>query len=232
MTLDRALGLLGVIIGLPSFLALFFSDQATAALLCGVIAILMVAAAVWVNKAATDHPFRMDQVVVHLDLSKGPPEATLTKTYKIVPNFNHLTQMVHRNIAADGDVSDFRWNGRPIPNAQQRRTMGGEYEITVPFTPAPSRGKPFDGSLSYKLLNSFPADSESLGYVVDFPTKIVTITVTLPAARKCLTAIPRLAFGGQERDLSALTIGPNRETLSISVKKPRVGSQIITYWTW
>jgi len=232
MTLDRGLGLLGLIVGLPSFLALFFSDHATTALLCVVIAVLAIGAAVWVNKVGTDHPFRMDVVEVHLDLSKGPSQATLTKTYKIVPNFNHLTQMVHRNIAADGDVRDFNWNGRPIPDAQQRRTMGGEYEITVPFTPAPSRGKPFDGKLSYDLIDSFPAHSESLGYVVDFPTKIVTITVTLPTNKACLTAIPRLAFGGQERDLRDLIIAPDRCTLKYSVKKPRVGSQIITYWTW
>lgn len=119
------------------------------------------------------HPFKMRTVDVHLDLSVGAHLATLTKAYKVIPTFAGLTQLVHRNINADGEVCDFYWDGAPIAQSNIRLTSG-DYEVTIPFTPPPRRGSEFPGELKYTLKNSFASNREWLTYAVDFPSDVLS----------------------------------------------------------
>ena len=231
MSLDRALGILGFILGLPGFFALFFSPFQTSAAIASVSSVLLLASAVWTNHLLTRHPFRMRRVDVTLAFDADVRRAVLSKDYRLVANFNQLNQIVHKNNAADGSIVDFKWNGKPVPATHQRKVLG-EFELTIPLSPAPARGQEFPGRLEYTLLDSFPSDDESLSYVVDFPTRVVSIQVQLPQKKPCVTAAARLSFGGQERELDGLVISQDKRTLTLEVSRPRIGGQLVIYWTW
>ncbi len=229
MSLDRALAVLGLIIGLPAFFALFFSSHAVEAILTALLAVVLIVAAVAVNHVASRHPFRLTAVDVDLDLSTSPASARLRKDYRLVANFGQLNQLIHRNIAADGQIHSFTWNGSPVAATGVETSMG-EYRVTVPLIPAPTRGKEFGGRLEYALDNSFLSQHESMEYVVDLPTKSASLKIQL--CRPCTTAEARVAIGGQEKDVPGLVIAPDRKSMGIQVKRPKVGSSIRIYWTW
>lgn len=229
MSLDRALGVLGVVIGLPSLLALFFSDQWIISSLAFALAIALIVAGVLVDRATDQHPFKCKRV--DLRLTVDPKVTVLTKTYRMIPSFNDLRQFTHRNIAADGKVHSFLWNGKPIEQSYISLEMG-EYSITIPLIPSPAKGKEFGGELSYTMEDTFPHASESMIYTIDIPTEIVSMTLQL--SRPCTTAEARIEASGQSRQIPGrgLVISEDRKTLTLEAKRPRIGSLVRVYWNW
>lgn len=229
MSLDRALGVLGLIVGLPGFFALFFTNQGTAASLAIALAIVLIGAGVLVERAVNQPAFRCKEV--KLSVTVDPKVSVLKKTYRMVPNFNNLRDFMHRNIAADGRIHTFLWNGKPVDSNHISKQLG-EYSITTPLVPPPSKGKEFGGELSYTMEDAFPDSTESMIYAVDIPTEIVSMTLQL--ARPCTTAEARIEASGQSRELpgKGLIISEDRKTLTLEAKRPRVGSWVRIYWNW
>lgn len=139
--------------------------------------------------------------------------------------------MVHRSINADGQVCDFCWDGAPIAQSNIRLTSG-DYEVTIPFTPPPRRGSEFPGELKYTLKDSFGSNREWLTYAVDFPTDVLSLKITLPNGKPCLKADARVAIGGHQVELDGIQVSPNRQVITLNVKRPKLGTKIVTYWDW
>src|SRR5215510_8644906 len=192
MSLDRALGVLGLIIGLPGFFALFFTNQGTVASLAISLAIVLIGAGVLRERAVNQPAFKCKRV--DLNVTVDPKVAVLKKTYRMVPNFNNLHDFIHRNIAADGQIHTFLWNGKPVDQGRISKQLG-EYSITTLLVPTPTKGKEFGGELSYTMDDAFPAATESMIYAIDIPTEIVSMTLQL--ARPCTKAEPRIDASGQ-----------------------------------
>ena len=232
MTVDRALGILALILGLPGFFALFLSPYHTAAIVCVILAGVILAVSLLVARIVDRPAWEYRSVKVELDLSQGgPAQATLSKTYKIVSNANDQRHLLHRNIGADGRVHSFTWNGVAIPAANISQSMG-EYEVTVEFRPPRARGETFDGVLAYRLDDSFPSVLEAIEYAVDLPTGSAHLTVKLPDAKPCRAPKATLAIGGQERPLAGLKASEDGKTLTLEVSRPRLGSTVRIYWNW
>lgn len=230
MTLERVLGVAGVLVGLPVFVGLFFDPYRTAAIITLSFAIALGVVAILVFNHTRRPPFRMNRVEVRLDLT-NPHQAKLTKSYRIVPSISGLTHIKHRNIAADGKVEKILWDGQEVPAADIRTVMG-EYHVAIQFPRAHTRGREFTGTLSYILVDSFSNTDEYLYYVVDFPAKVVRLEVVLPDTRPCTNPEARLSFGGQDLDLPTLAVSNANKLLTLDVTKPRVGATIAIYWAW
>jgi hypothetical protein len=232
MSLDRGIGIAGLILAIPGFLLLFFSHDSAVAWLALVLAIVFFASAFLVNRAGSLPPFRMNSVRVNLSLNDDlGNEATLRKEYEAVPSYAHLTEMSHRNIAADGAITDLCWNDAPIDQSWVKQALG-EYQITARFPGPLHKGRPFRCVLSYNAIGSFLLNREALVYVVDFPAKIVTICIKFPDRRMCSDAWSYRVQGAGKVPLAKPEIDAQTKTVTVRLKRPQVGAEIEIWWDW
>jgi len=233
MSLDRGLAVAGALLSLPGFMLLFFTDHQTTAILAVFIGLGILVSARTVQYLTNLPPFTMKSVAVVLTFKDDHGKhAVLSKHYVIRPNFNNLGEMAHRNIASDGAVSNICWNDEPVP-AADIRTVLGEYEVTVRFrNQQPRKWHLFQGKLSYMLTDSFNGNEEGLMYVVDFPARAVSFRVDLPAKRRCRSATAYRLEGSGRTALQPPLISGDGATISLTVKRPRVGSEFAIYWRW
>jgi hypothetical protein len=102
--------------------------------------------------------------------------------------------------------------------------------IDLPFSP--QRWKEFNGKLSYELLESFNADTESIMYCVDFPTKKACIIVHFPPNRPCRSATARIIRGAGEMPIQDPSRSDDGRRLELNLDGPIHGAHYIIYWVW
>jgi hypothetical protein len=231
MSLDRWLGAAGVLLSLPGFLLLLFSEQMAVAVLVLALGAAVVGAAVAVYYLTNLPEYTLTSVVVELAvLEADGSRALLTKKYRIRPNYAHLDRMIHRNIAADGSVRNIRWNGSPVSQSDVRQVLG-TYEVTIGFGAPLVRWKEFGGTLSYEAVNSFPGATEALHYVVDFPVRKLEICIRMPPGRKAVN--PRATRkAGLRRTLRDPALTHDGRTIELRVRRPIRGAEYSIYWDW
>lgn len=233
MTVDRILAVIGIAIGLPAFILTFLSGGQAATLLVAALVLAVLGAAFIIHIKTNAAPFYMKEVV--LTLSIHDPEgklATLEKKYKYQANYAHVQELSHRNIAADGSIYDIRWNGEPVPPANIATTLG-EYEVSIREKTPYTKGSVYDGCLSYRMADSFPAAQEAMIYVVDFPCKVLRIIVKLPTDRKCHQVNAyRMQGAGKKEITKNLCREEDGRRISFTVKRPPLGSQYEVWWRW
>ena len=231
MPLDRVLAIAGIIIGIPGVIVLFAAANETLAAFAGLLAALLLGAAFYIRYLFNAPPYTFPEVNATLEFSGDERRAVLRKIYKIRPNYSHLRQLEHRNISADGQISNFLWNGKPIPSSSISQQMG-QYEVLVNLPVIPGRWQIFDGELSYEMKNSFNGNPESVQYCVDFPTKKVVLTILFPKNRPCLSAEARKMQGAGARPIEMPTISQNGRELALTIKRPTYGATYTIYWHW
>lgn len=227
------ISLLSLLIGIPGFLLILASEKYAIFFLVVTIVVVIAIAARIIRKLLKSPPFIMKSVDVYLEIhDTNGALATLKKEYQVVPMFEHLQEMSHRNIAADGAIENLCWNGTPIP-AKQIETIMGEHLITIKFPGPLKRRKQFAGCLSYDAKDSFSSTQESLFYVVDFPAKKVNITINFPAGRVAKTAHGyRVAGSGKELLGTQPVLDGNVRTIKLELKSPRVGDEYEIAFGW
>ncbi len=230
MNLDRALGVAGVLLGLPGFAALFLTPYDTAAAITLALAAVTIAAALLIRSIANRPPYSMDKVEARLDLT-NPDRATHEKVSHVRANVAGLTTLQHKNIASDGTIEDFRWDGDPVPAADIVPDTSA-FKVIVRLPLATTRGQQFTGRLSYVLVKSFPARNEFYSFSVDFPTKLLLMSITFPDNRPSLSQKARVSFGGQEREINGVDVQEGGKRVFLKVKHPKVGSTISIHWSW
>jgi hypothetical protein len=229
--LDRALGIAGIVLGLPSFLILFLDGfQAVAVITLILAAVLIIAAAIvrWYLRLPE---YTMKHVEVTLKfLDDVGAQAVLIKKYRIRPNSFHSREIIHRNNAADGDLINIRWNGQLVPQGQIAEVLG-EFEIKIDFLAPKPWWRSFDGELSYDLVNSFPGEREGLRYVVDFPATKVSFKIEMPSNRPC-TDVEATSRAGGEKVLPRPKVTNGGKLVTMSVKRPYPGGEYRIAWRW
>lgn len=231
MTPDRILAIIGVILGLPGVLTLALTANQTLAITAGVLAVLLLGAAYYVRHILNAPPYRVKDAKVTLSFPEDHRRAILRKEYRIVPNFGHLRQMEHKNIAADGQIENICWDDRPVPPSNILFRLG-EYEIKIDWPIPPRRWQEFSGKLSYDCINSFDAPTEMIVYCVDFPTRCATIVVEFPHDRPCNTCEARQTRGASEVPVQTPELSQDRRRLELKLRRPSYGAQYVIYWTW
>jgi hypothetical protein len=161
MTLDRVLAIIGVILGIPGVVILVLSANQTVAILAGILAALLLGAAYFIRYILNAAPYDVREANVTLTFPNNPQTAILTKAYRIVPNFSHLREIEHKNIAADGKIQNICWDDQPVPANRIVHRLG-EYEIKIDLPFNPRRWQEFRGKLSYECIDSFNANTESI----------------------------------------------------------------------
>ena len=231
LTLDRGLALAGLLIGLPGVLSLFLSANENLAIFAGILGVILLGTAYVVRLVLNAAPYGIKKATVTLSFPNGVQTAVMCKQYKIVPNFRHLTQMEHKNIAADGTIRNICWDDKPVPSGRIQQRLG-EWEIKIDLPFQPRRWQEFQGKLSYECIDSFNGNPEALMYCVDFPTKQASIIVEFPNGRPCLSAEARKIQGSGENPIQNPIISADRQKLQLDLRRPTYGAQYIVYWTW
>jgi hypothetical protein len=231
MSLDRALAIAGLIIGIPGVLVLFLTANQTLAIVAGLLAVLLLLGAFYGRQILNASPYTFPEARVSLAFPGDHNLGVLTKEYRIVPNFGHLRQIEHKNIAADGRIDNIRWNDVPVPpNCIVNRL--GEYEVRIDLPFAPRRWTEFRGKLSYDCIGSFPGNPESMLYCVDFPTRRACIIIEFPKGRPCQSATARMIRGAGEVPIKDPTRSPDGLRLELNLDRPIHGAQYVIYWMW
>jgi hypothetical protein len=232
VTLDRTLAILGVLLGIPGALALFLTSNVTLAVMAGVLAALLLGAAFYIRYLFIAPPYTFPSVKVTLTFVNSEKKAVLRKDYKIRPNFSHLKQLEHRNIASDGTISNICWNNVPVPPTHIKHRLG-EYEVRVDLTVAPRLWSTFEGSLSYELDDSFDSINESMVYCIDFPTKSANIEILFPPNKPCKRAEVRKLHGlGEEHIGDKPILSASGDKLELGITHPSHGANYAIYWEW
>jgi hypothetical protein len=225
---DRFLAIAGVLFGAPGFLLLFGAHVAVAAPFLAIGTLLFVFN--WYRRLP---PFTYEEVECTLAFGDDAKGACLTKRYLIRPNQHHLAQIVHKNIAAEGQILNLRWKDggsfHKIP-ASWRKTNFGDTIVTIPIDPPKPAFAKFDGILEYDLVDSFPSDTESWEHVVDRPTKAMTLTLKLPAKRGQKSVTAKVSLGADPRPVTLTRITATEVVLE--EPRPRLGATYTITWEW
>ena len=188
--------------------------------------------AAWLTSYYTNLPpftvISSDSVLAFLD--DAAVRARMSRTYEIRPNYAHLSEITFGNIVADGSVEAFKWNDRPLSESEIEYVIG-EYRATVRFGAPLRSGKPFKGTLSNEFVNSFPARTEYILYVTDFPTKLAKITVRMPAGRHCSSVRAYKVQGADKTMIREPEVTDDGITIQLILKRPPLGRHAI-YWDW
>jgi hypothetical protein len=231
MPIDRIFAIIGIIIGVPGVMILFATANETLAAFAGTLAALLLGAAFYIRYLFNAPPYSVPEALVTLEFKGDEKRATLTKKYKICPNFAHLSQLEHRNIASDGDISNFLWNGLPIsPNAISKHL--GEYVIRVDLPVNPGRWRIFEGELSYELTDSFNGNPEGMEYCIDFPTKKAVLTILFPKNKRCLSAEARKMQGAGAIPISRPVVSNDGSRAELVLRRPTLGAKYAIHWNW
>lgn len=231
MPIDRVLAIVGIIIGLPGVLILFVTANETLAVFAGILAALLLGAAFYIRYIFNAPPYTFREVNATLEFPSDEQMAVLRKAYKIRPNYAQLHQIELKNIAADGRISNFLWNDKPIPSHAITTRMGQfVVRIDLPFNPG--RWRTFEGKFSYEIRNSFNENPEWMEYTVDFPTKIATLTILFPKTKPCLSTEAHKKRGAGSIPIQMPTRYQDGMKLELTLKRPSYGGTYYIYWHW
>lgn len=230
MNLDRLLGIIGIVIGVPGFLILFMSDKWIEGILVLFLVMAIAGYQVYLYKQSQEPMFtvlRLDKEVrIHDD--KGT-KASFERRQHMKTNHPGLVEWWCRNIAADGTITNILIDGQ-APDVLE--TSAGTIRVCRRFPRPLQKGEELTIVLTYDLTNSFLKNTESVVHLNVLKTREVVMSVELP--RPCLSAETYMSYGGQQvtliNDKPAITMGNKR--LEIAIKKPRLGAQYHLQWTW
>lgn len=230
--IDRTIGILGVILALPGFFFQFVNKNATIALLSFALASVCILGALAIRYLTRRPKFHLHDATVQLEIFDADGhEAHLSKQYHIEANYDDLQTMTHRNIAADGDITNIYWNDRPVPDESIEQTLG-EHVVTADLAMPRGRGDKFQGKLSYDLTDSFPDRREELRYNVDFPTKQASLQVFLPEDRPARGVNAYRLDGAGRVPIESPQVSDNGELIEMELSRPQLGDEYSITWVW
>jgi hypothetical protein len=229
---DYVLGILGVLLAIPSLLAPWFSGPPALALAGAIAGIACVGAAVFVQRFLNLPAISIESQTTSITFGNDRTVARMVKRYEFRVHRKGLDHWVHRNISSEGEISDFRWNGRPLP-ASDVLKRSGSIQVTVRNPYVWPLRKNIHGELSYVLTDSFPGPVEYLQYVSDMPTKLAVLRVQFPPGQHCTDVYVQERRNGVVETLdNGVRRSPDGHWLEFEVRKPKGGYEYTVYWHW
>jgi hypothetical protein len=229
---DYVLGLVGIALAIPSLIALWSSGSGALVLGGGISAIALLAAA-WFVEANLDLPaISVESQATTVSFENDRSIAKLVRKYEFRVRRKGLDHWVHRNISAEGQISDFCWNGATIPMPDIVR-RSNHIQVTVRSPYAWPMGKQLQGELSYRLQDSFNEAVEYLQYISDIPTKLAMLRVEFPPNQNCTSVyVQRRANGVVDTFEDGVQRDPRGRWLEVKLRKPKGGHEYTVYWHW
>jgi len=229
---DYVLGIAGVLLAIPSLLAPWFSGPPALAVSGGISTIVCLGAAFVAQRFINLPAISIDSQITLLTFDSDCSVGKMTKRYEFRVHRKGLDHWVHRNISSEGEITDFRWNGTPVPLGDIVRREGS-IQVTVRNPYVWPHGRKIQGELSYVLRDSFPAAIEYLHYVSDMPTTTARLRVQFPQKQPCTGAyVQQRRNGVVETVEDGLKRDPGGSWLELDVRKPKGGHEYTVYWHW
>ena len=229
---EYVLGILGILVAIPSLLAPWFSGPPALALAGAVAALACVGAAIVIQRFLNLPAISIDAQTTSITFGTDRTVARMVKRYEFRVHRKGLDHWVHRNISSEGQITDFRWNGTPVPAGDVRK-RSGSIQVIVRNPYVWPLGKKIQGELSYVLRDSFPGTVEYLQYVSDMPTKVALLRVQFPPNQHCTDAyVQERRNGVVETVDNGLKRDAQGQWLELEVRKPKGGHEYTVYWHW
>ena len=229
---DYVLGTLGVLLTFPGLLSPWFSGPPALAAAGVIAAIACVGAAFFVQRFLNLPAISIDSQTTSITFETDRTVAGMVKRYEFRVHRKGLDHWVHRNISSEGQITNFRWNGAPVPTGDIL-SRSGSIQVTVRNPYAWPVGKKIRGELSYMLEDSFPGVVEYLQYVSDMPTKVALLRVQFPPNRHCTGAyVQERRNGVVETVENGLRRDPQGRWLELEIRRPKGGHEYTVYWHW
>lgn len=167
MSLSNWLGIIAIIIGLPSFLVAcslegYRGYAVLAVIIAGILGLFW-----WLLRMPSWTIIEMRWTIKIL--TADGKSATFTSEAKVRSNQKGLTEYSHRRISADGSIQNFRFFSTPVPESDIQK-IAGEYIVYQRFNSV-RRWQTRDLCLAYDLIDSFTRSTESITCVPDYFTR-------------------------------------------------------------
>jgi len=143
---------------------------------------------------------------------------------------DHRThEFVASYLGGDGTVDNFKIDGGP-PSAL--KTSGTRTEIIKRFDHELMPGDQCDVVITYTMHNTFPANKEGIGHVIEFETKAVELEVVFHRDRPCLNGELLKRYSGTVHNGGNCKRTTNGLRLAVEFKNPPLGAEYILQWEW
>ena len=233
-TIEQFMAASSFVMGVPSFLVLFFQGQVVLGIVV-VLLLISVAVIVWL-KVEQESPnlsiLDLDKLLVIEDVNGHT--ATLQVKVKVRANRAGIDSFSFSGIAADGRIDSENIMIDGVKIKKPEKLPGDVYKATKNFAPM-TQGAQKTIVLEFKVNDAFTSSKEELIHGVIRPTKRLTMVVQLPYERPVRHASAYIGFGGEiqeginERKILKANGG---QTLSLEVTAPEVGREYYLSWEW
>lgn len=226
MNLANFLSIIGIVIGLPSFVYLICGGFYAYGIFAGLLVALL-CYYVWDTEFRGNYHIISSEKVVEIHDQLGHA-ATVTKNLTIRANYRGLSEYVHRNISADGKILTFDTNfGRP-----EVKRDAGDYVVFQRFPHPLKKWEKISLKLVTKHEDSFTLATEGTILIIDYKTKSASIKIFLPEERPCKGARVLYRSGSDERNLGQPEVSANYREIKWIGKGLRVGCEYEIEWDW
>jgi hypothetical protein len=227
MKLEILLAWIGIILGVPGFLLLFFTSHVTS----GLLVFAFVAVLVWVRWELGRPEFTILEIEKILTFHDSQASrATLVRRHKARANHKGLTEFWCGNISTDGSLQNVQVDGQD-PHAM--KTEAGDLRICKRFPRPSEHGEIYEMQLSYDLLKSFEGNPEGLIHVCSYKTKRLKMVVVFHPEKPCRSARAYIRFGGQPHErLPQPKISEDATRAEIELTRIKLGGEYCLEWNW
>ena len=230
MNTDRAIAILGIIIGLPAFFALFFSNEhRLEGALVSVLVVFVVVGTWWYRRQQAKPQFTsLELRKTYIIQTTDGSLASAQRIEKMRANFHGITEWWNRALMFDGTVTNILIDGEPPSSIVD---VVGTLEVCKRFPRPLEKDEVITISMTYELHDSFTKSSESVVHTNSTDVPELVIVVELP--RPCITAEVRRTYSGDHGKLEAPpSVSTNHRIIEAKIKKPHMGASYHVDWTW
>jgi hypothetical protein len=231
MTLDRAIGLVGIILGVPAVVALYFDKPHTREAILTLVMVFIVVAFRTVQTYQDKlPPFTVLEVRKEFKIfDVGGTSARFESTRRLRTNMRGIKEFWQRSLTQDGTISNLLFDGNPPDLVESN---AGMMSACVRFGRELTKGEEILIRFSYDLANAFPnPKKEGVFHLESFKTKYLFLSVDLP--KPCTRAEFVKTYGGEQQELlDPPTISPDHKRIQVEVKKTVLGATYHLDWYW
>jgi hypothetical protein len=227
MRRDELLAWVGIVIGIPGLLVLFFTVQ----IAIGVFVVLIIGGLIWLRWYLALPDFTILEMEKRL-VFKDPQahKATFTRYQKARANHKGLTEFWIKGNSADGRIENVRIDDKD-PDIQTLEA--GDLAVCKRFHRPLERGQQEPMKLSYDIIDGFSGNPEGLIHLVSYKTKLFRMIIEFHEDRPCNSCRAFLRYGGKEhRTLPQPVTFAGGRRVEFEVKRPKLGAEYFLEWNW
>jgi len=226
------LSILGIILALPSIIALFCSPYRATAILGLILGLAIIAFVIIFKWYSSRPPWSIIEYHKILKIkTRSGRTAQITMINKIRANHGGLTEFIHRNIRSDGQIKNFRFGSNPVP-VSDITTEAQEFIVHERFAREAHRGEILSSHLTFDLIDSYKEAHNFTGHVPDFFTTKAKIEIHFPKSRPPRNAKAYRGIGAERCELGVPIISTDGNVAIWEGAKLKPGQRYRVEWDW